>query len=708
MSRQTLSIKNFNRGIDTNINPYSENTVHFLSLDGFKFSNRKGSLEEVGGYDGWITSNSITYVNGLKRWYRSDGGKSTIVTYGGQAYYLTEHNKTLNSLYNYGAAATNCNNEFPVLWESCGHTLIGIPYNQVDRPFCIFQGWNPTPEGGLDARLLGLDVPALPTHDRSTQQTAFVCGAQEDHSVDSGLIDGTYGYKLSYSYGTREFPELYGESALTQPIFILLDKNNSDTQKRGIIQITIPLLDVNGVRTRVNVYRTLKDDTINFYKIGYVPLDARKSTYNDAKTDSLVDTDEVPPIYTGMATGMICAKWHSGLQRLFWWGWDGYLHWSAAGYPHINPPLQKMSVGDIAKLGCGIAIIRDNIYGFKEDGIYLITGNSPNYIWKRISGVYCTGRASIVEIDDIVYFLGVLPNNSQVTVYAFDGNSVQDIGSSIWSILGKKNQLRLDKAYAKSVNGEYWLCYSTDNKYYCNRPVYYNNILLKFISGSGWINQSVQASTIEICDGYGDSGDILITESEISAVTGKAVLSRHEPYYGKVYRTTYDASFNKVYGSIVIDSTIRIGVFPALSTSSFSFYTKVGNISALMIHDFKIKTKVRNRESSDISAIIYDDSEVLDSNQIAYIGSNITFESSERLSTDILATTGVTAPKWDVGAWNNFYAHTLIYDIFKFTVIDVEHRYGIILDIKFNMGTDYAGHLPALVDSIEMDYTLED
>lgn len=530
MGRKPIPILELSRGISSN-NPYRDN-LQLIRLLGFKFGNRDGSLESRGGWADWATATQIDKVLGLKKWYRQDGGTNFLAfaipnsTGVPNLYYYSQHNKTITSLTTYTELMdTSC----PVGWIDCGNQLIAVTNTQTGRALSVKLN-EFSPEGGLLTRLLGLDPPS--------GALGFVFGqipVGTNSQIANGLADGTYQYCYTRCYGTRRSNELYGESAPSNVATAKLAVGANDT---GIIQVVLPeSLAAGGAVQKFNIYRTKAGQT-TFYKVGEV-THYGAIAFNDTLKDSLIDTSKVLPTATGIPTGIRVAKWHSTLARLFWFGADGYFHYSAAGYPDINQASSKLAVGDTGFPGNGIAFIRGNIYVFKEDGIFLVTGAAPNYTSVLIDATPCVALNTTVEMPDGVYFLGA--HGEQLKVFRFDGSVAEPVSEAkINHVIGRKKADKLLKAFAKKVGVEYCLNIRTSDFRYCFWPEPFNTVSLYYnIIKQQWTAAFTQAACMETFDGPADSGEVWMGEADPTADVNKGSFFRQEQYRNSVPTTSH-------------------------------------------------------------------------------------------------------------------------------------------------------------------------
>ena len=635
-SRKPITLRNFTKGV-TLKNDYA-GEIGFIRLLGLKFGKEVGVLESRGGWGDWDTTIDLTYINGLKKWYREDGGTNF--------FYVGTQSGSARRIWFFvfpskGSSSFQILNEIidddaPVIWVDCGSQLLCLPAMFFDRPYSIkLKGYDI--EGGIGPMKLGLDPP-------SPIIVANLLGvaAAGVNQIPRNMIEaGTYKYAYTYSYGTYDKPQKYGESGLsfiseihfpsTTPGYI------GGSDKNGIIQITgWPTTPPNLFVRRVNIYRSQKD-LVTLYKIGEMIYTGAGliNVFNDSIGDSLIDTSKTAPTLVGLPSTMISAIWHPGLQRLFWWGIDGFLHWSAASFPDINPTTNKIAVGHTGYLGHGFAIIRDNIYGFKEDGIFLIAGDSPNYFSKKVSSVQCFSTAGVVEMPDGIYFPGI--ESGELRVYRFDGNNATPISIVLDSLLPPNRARVLKKAFGRRVGSEYWLSLMIQDERYCKYPVPFNNAIFAYdYRYREWSTLFAQANAIEVFDGPGDRGEIFIVESDPFNSVSKGTFFRLEETIGTANLTYYNGGV-RTYSKVLPNPI-------SLTTEVVPGIREEGSLEKITLHALKIRS--RSQMSLSPTLTIYEDSRVLQKSLVSIVPAQL-----EKYPT--LTITGDTASVWTTGKWGS-------------------------------------------------------
>lgn len=510
--RHKITVRDFTQG-DT-IKGQHVGRVGNIRLRGFKLGHKLGLLTSFGGAEAWGPAVALTNILGIKRWYRDDGGRD-LFAFTSDGKLQTERLNDFDAATSLGTYTELFDVNTPVLFENCGSVLVVIPLTQTGRPYSLRIDRSSTTLGAIQAKLLGLDPP---TETLGNVTGAFTSGT--NHTEPNALDNGTYLYCITRCYGTREQVDKWGESAPGPVIAVRLTANGSDVEKKGIIQINgITPVSNNTLYQAIRVYRTLKNTTGPFYRVGEITSFGLQS-YNDVTGNSAVDTSKVLPTATGLPTGMRCAAWHPTLKRLFWCGEDGYLHYSEPGYPDINPSTNKLEVGNIGVNGNGIIFIRGNIYVLREDGVFLVSGSAPNYVSVRVDENGCFARGSIAQAGNgICFYAGRL--GEHLTMYTFNGNSSQNIAKQIQDALPIASQEILDKVSGDIYGDEYLLSISTYDSRYVRWPLPFNNVLFRYnYEFNLWFDVPIQAGDIEVLDGPGDSGELLYSESDPTASRG--------------------------------------------------------------------------------------------------------------------------------------------------------------------------------------------
>lgn len=509
MSRKPLIMRNFNKGIVLKSDLVTEPGIYQLS--GLKFK-KLGALGYRGGLDEYeiINPTDFSRIQGLKKWYRKDGGYNLFLigdrlTGSTGLFEIPLPSGNLNFLQS--ILPSEYDVEAPALWENCDSQMILLLDGMNVKPYSIKLSGS-----GINVGPLGLQKPT----------EIFTVGYQTFSSITSYLgneaIDGAfkfykYQYFLTYTYGTPEAPGLYGESDHGPIVTILIPQGSI-----GISAVFNNLTNISSAVptnvTKINVYRTLKDG-ISFYKVN--SFRPGITSWSDYIADSKVDLSKTPPTLVGTPKPMRAAKFFN--SRLWSYGTSGRAYYSAVGYPDIQPEQYFVDAGNIGFRGEGWGVIRNNLYGFKQDGIFLYEGSAPNFSAKRVDPAKCFSRGSIVEMPEGIYFLGERDGN--IGIYKFNGNSAVLLSEGV-SELFDDTELLFKKAFARRVGDEYWIAitcskhgYDIDNPKFVVYPMPFNNLLLCYNPKyPEWSTDHIQAGSIEVFDGIGDEGQVFITESD--------------------------------------------------------------------------------------------------------------------------------------------------------------------------------------------------
>jgi len=672
MARKPITLKGFIKGINLKGDCLGDPGI--MRLTGFKFGSRIGVLETRGGFADWDTVvQEFTHLNGIKKWYREDGGSNyftigTSTTIGRRLFLFNPEDKSAFSIADLTSLLMD--DLAPVQFVNCNSQLLILPLMSVGRPFCVKLILEGLFGGIFSQRSLGLDPPTLAPF----LNAIGVSPAGVNQMPRNQIQEGSYIYGYTYSYGTKDNPEKYGESAMSPLANINYPASTAGyigtPDHNGIIQIAgWDTVTTDGIVKRVNIYRSKRNLT-SLFKIGeYKRLGVASDNFNDTLNDSLIDLSKTPPAFTGLPTAMRCAMWHPTFQRLYWFGQDGYFHWSAAGKADINPFNQRMEVGSLGYYGNGIATIRNAIYTFKEDGIYIIQGESPNYFSTKVSNVQCFSRGSISEMPDGIYFLGV--ESGKIKVYRFNGNIAEPITEDISDLLPDSKSSVFKRAYARRVGDEYWISLMIMSKRFCNHPVPYNNVILMYdYRYSQWSGSlPCQASSIEVLDGPGDSGEVFITESDPTNDSSKGNFFRFEKRGGKCNKTVY-TSGSRVYTKLAdVPGLITYGTIPAFSEEDSS-------LEELSVFGCKIRT--RGYVETFPTAQVYDDTLALDQLIIPSTTAEIA-----RMKKNDYTLTGITAPVVGTGKVGSATCFPTLVQDFEFSLKDDKLRTGVIVDLNF-------------------------
>lgn len=648
MPRKPITLHGFTKGLNLKGDCLGE--PGFMRLVGFKFGSRAGVFESRGGPDDWDTSVDFQELNGIKRWYDSEGG-ATLLAFGnnGSNYGLWRYDLESKSVA-FLQQDTDFDRHAPVQFVNCDNQIIHIPYGKKDSPYTTKLRNGAT---RLVTNKLGLPAPT----DIFTV-SVFIGDSTTDWIV-RGMI---YKWAMSYSYGTKSEPNKYGESALG-PVIPVGVSPGLNTARALITDFT----GISGLIQRINIYRTLGNgDT--FYKVGEIN-DVGIVVYEDLVKDSLVNLSKTAPTATGLPGAMVCALWHPTFKRLYWFGTDGYFHWSAGGYADINPISQRMEVGSLGYPGRAIALIRSSIYCFKEDGIYLVQGDAPNYYSIKVSSVQCMSSTSVAEMPDGIYFMGM--ESGKVKVFRFNGNNALPITEAINDVLPSNKQSVFKRAFGRRVGDEYWLSLMVTDKRFCRYPVPWNNTIIMYDYRYGEWSGSVpcQASSIEVFDGPSESGEIFITESDPTNDVNKGTFFRWELRKGTYNSTIINSGSRSYSKTIAYGNFITYGTIPAFSDEDNS----LENIAT-----FGCKLRVRGYDIGGLEAKLY-----ADDLRIESLNAQIVFPEQTRLKKNDLVLTGDSSVLCGTGKTASAKAAPNLVEDYEFYLTDDKLRSGVIADIKF-------------------------
>lgn len=135
--------------------------------------------------------------------------------------------------------------------------------------------------------------------------------------------------------------------------------------------------------------------------------------------------------------------------------------WGGIRNPNTWTPSQATQAGNIRLLDVPGPILRvvpygDKFVAFKAGGIFVGQYVGPPYVfaWKLVSTIGCTYPRSVAEVDGRLYFANT------VSLYAFDGQQVEDIGRDIIGGISSDtydNSPGNIRGVADEIAGNYWI-----------------------------------------------------------------------------------------------------------------------------------------------------------------------------------------------------------------------------------------------------------
>lgn len=663
MPRQTKSIIDFTKGMVIKSNPIGD--ISILRLRGYHIDKKLGILATCGGWEHWSTPASFLEINGIYRWYDEDGGATFFIFGNGAIYGIFQYfleDKTTLALQ----GDTSFDRNSPVLWINCDSQVVVLSDGKQDAPYSI--------------KLLKKGVLRFATVKLGLQPSADdIQVAATGHSTPSTWIEGNgeYSWAITYSYGTPDAPEKYGESGLSKIVTLFLPTVSGSYD--AVIDVVTP---ISGFITRINIYRTLKDG-VTFYKIGYID-EIGRITFTDNFNDSTVDTSKTAPTQFGLPGVIRCGKWYN--QRLYYFGNNGTLRWSAAGYPDIHPATFYTIVGNNGFRGTWIGVIRDNIYVGKEDGIYIILGSPPNHIPKKVSDIRCMSRASMVEMPDAIYFLGL--DGDETKVYRFDGYNPVPVSMAISDILLYSNQDVHKRAFGIRVGYEYWLSICTYATRASRWPNPFNNVILVYNTiTNGWFIHAGQIAAFTTMSGTQDNEELYGCEADPASDVNKGQLYKWCNNLGTASFTNY------LFGSPSRSKTLT-------HLRDITLGLSAGMAEGRPFQKVTPQTlKIRYRGSLQLDPIltIFTDSFTI---QKSLLG-NINPESSTTLAD--IDTVGTDAPVFDTGEWNSGAAYEdRVLEERLFNITDVLLRTGHILNVSLS----FANSRFIEIEALELKYDI--
>lgn len=650
MSRQKLSIIDFTKGTILKADALGE--VGIMRTLGFTMSSKAGTLQSAGGWEDWQSGvNSFREIQGITRWYDEDGG-ATLLIFGNNGsfygnFYFTLENKVFSGA---GAEGTQFDTTAPVLYINCDAQLIVLPDGKSDSPFSLKLKNHVS--GRFTYGKLGLSAPTAILSLAATSTYPF--------TISPSFDPGVYQYAISYSYGTVAEPNKYGESALGSTSSIVLP---------DILPgfLFFPLITISNLPnfaapiTRINIYRTLVN-ALAFYKIGEITKNGI-STFEDTVYNSKVDQSKVPATYIGLPGAIKCARWHN--QRLYYFGFNGVFRWTAAGLPDVHPGNFYLVVGSKGYEGTWVGIIRNNTYVGKQDGIYIIEGDSPNYVAKKVSDIQCYSRASVVEMLDSIFFMG--KDGETTRIYKFDGYTAVSISDQISPIFEKFTKDQHKRAYAIQAGNEYWLSVATIDTRFTPLLTAFNNCILVYnVRSGGWFPQYGFASAMVSFNGPQDNGEVYMCESNPVFNVDKGSLFKLSSTSGFTNSTISVVGTITVNKSAIAPRLITVGNIPALSSKDASMQQMGITTSRIRLRGFI---------NNSMQVTTYTDSNSLDD----VLG---TFQIVPIEATSSLILTGDSATVWGTGKWSfGIWTDTILEDR-EFNIGDNLQRTGYAINFR--------------------------
>ena len=250
----------------------------------------------------------------------------------------------------------------------------------------------------------------------------------------AGVLTGAYTYKITFLYDSNDAHE---SSASTASATV-----NPSAQKVDLTSIPTGAAG-SGVTGR-NIYRT-KAGGSEWYFVAKIANNTA-TTYTDNIADASQGTNQapndngIPPAGQFMVfwRGRMCvAKTTAQPQRLFLSAIvstekspTGASSLHGAG-EEIFPASHFVDAGDNNSPITGIAVMRDQLVIFKEDGIYNVQGDDAEdmVIWVAQSSTGCIAPRTIVNMRGNLFFLG--RNDGVPEVYTYDGSSAEALSTPI-------------------------------------------------------------------------------------------------------------------------------------------------------------------------------------------------------------------------------------------------------------------------------------
>ena len=357
-------------GIDTTEEP-SELAVAQAS-DALNLDFCRGTIKKRPGYTEKFDTGSSA-VQGIFDFRRNDGTVDTIVKAGDTSYKW--NGSVLSSLTGGGSLSATELASFGVYGDRCY--------------FC--DGTNLKVTDGTNVEGAAIDRPSAPS-------IAAVTG--------SATLSGEYDYKITYYSSTwgQESPASDASSVLT------VDEQD--------VRITFPAASSD---SRVDNFRVYRRKVSRNEQLWYFVAELDETTYasttwDDTTIDQNVSNTEISPLsYSATLPGFRHLAVHSGVMFLA--GDDADLYftlpekpWSVSNFTPVG------GEGEFGKI-TGLVSFKGLLFIFKEDSIWSCSGlTAETFSFSVVlDGVGCHAGHSIVQTDNLIYFLG------EDGFYAFDG-----------------------------------------------------------------------------------------------------------------------------------------------------------------------------------------------------------------------------------------------------------------------------------------------
>lgn len=227
-------------------------------------------------------------------------------------------------------------------------------------------------------------------------------------STTSGVLKGTYDYKVSY------FSSTWGQESPSSAVTATVSPDEKQVTLSAILGSVDSRVD------KVRIYRRKVSVGEVLWSL-VATIENGQSTYTDNILDEDVNYERIAPL-TEAPTNPIVRFLAYQADTLFLAGEEAnptLLYYTRAGQPWVVDRSIEIGGGGDSDPITGLHAFRGIVVVHKRNSIWTVSGNSPEtfFVRKIFGGVGCRSHWSIVERDELEFFLG------ERGFYAFDGAS---------------------------------------------------------------------------------------------------------------------------------------------------------------------------------------------------------------------------------------------------------------------------------------------
>ena len=329
----------------------------------------------------------------------------------------------------------------------------------------------------------------------------------------AGVLTGAYIYKVTFVYDSNSAHESSASTA-------------SSTVNPTADQVDLSSIPTGGTGcTARNIYRT-EAGGADYYFLATIS-DNSTTTYSDNIADSALGTSQAPTDNGVPPTAQFAVFWKNRMVAARTVSQPQRIYLSAitsteksptgtesvhgAGV-EIFPASHFIDVGDNNSPIMGLALLQEQLVIFKEDAIYILTGDDAQdlQVYTALSSVGCIAPKTIVLIGGMIYFLGRADGSP--VVYKFDGSSARPASGKVEptlraniKALGDTSTQAIQPA-ATRYRSQYVMAYAKVD----TSPVLFEcAVLCECPDRPRWMFwDKIQASCFIPWNGRGDSGEM--------------------------------------------------------------------------------------------------------------------------------------------------------------------------------------------------------